>query len=194
MKENGKTVKLTAKAISGMQMEIPMRANGLQTKLTVKVYICMLTELDTSASGRTTYNMEKDRRLGLMVPVFKAIMWMEKSMARGFTNGRTVLASAEDGQKIRLMVLEFINGLTAVDLRVNGKIIICTDEAITLGLMVEATKGNILTIKSMDKASIIGQMAVNIMDSGRMVGNMDRGCIEMLMGLLRPEFGKKANE
>jgi hypothetical protein len=41
MKENGKTVKLTAKVISGMQMEMFMKDNGKRTKRTATVFMYM---------------------------------------------------------------------------------------------------------------------------------------------------------
>jgi hypothetical protein len=193
MKGSGKTVKRMEKAISGTQMEILMKANGWQIKLMVKVCIYMLMERDTLVFGRMMFSTERGRKPGLTDQVFRETMSMVKSMAREFINGLTALVLVEDGLKIKSMVLVFISGLTVVDLRVTGKITTCTDEAIILGLTVEATKGSILMIKNMARVSTPGQMVDNIMVNGYMVDSMDKGCTDMLMELQRLASGRKAN-
>lgn len=61
------------------------------------------------------------------------------------------------------------------------------------GKMVENIKANINMIKSMVQENILGQMAEDIMDNGKIVRDMDKVKLYMLMALKNQAFGKTIN-
>lgn len=73
-------------------------------------------------------------------------------------SGQTALNIMESGLIIRLKVKEYILGLTAEDMMVNGKKIICMDMECTPGQMVVDTKEIMKMIKRMVKVLTSGQM------------------------------------
>ena len=87
----------------------------------------------------------------------------------------------------------FIPGLMVADLRENGKTTKCMEEEFLLGLMEDATKGNISMIKSRVQVSLLGQTVENMMANGTMANNMVSVHITLVRTKLRRVNGKMGN-
>jgi len=92
-------------------------------------------------------------------------------MEEDSTPGKMARNTMETGITIRFMAVVHISGSMVESTPVNGSTTICTDTVYTLGKMVGVTKASTLRTESMDMASISGQMAANMMDSGKMAGS-----------------------
>lgn len=64
----------------------------------------------TKENGKTTYNMVRVLRPGLMAPGMKVTMDMAESMALEHTNGMMGLSTAENGMRIRYLDWVFTLG------------------------------------------------------------------------------------
>jgi hypothetical protein len=72
--------------------------------------------------------------------------------------------------------------------------IICTDRESILGKMVGNMMETIIWIRSMGSGYISGQMEGSMRECGKMVNNMERVDIRLLMVNQEEDFGKMAKE
>lgn len=111
-------------------------------------------------------------------------------MERENTYGMINLSMMDNGQKIRLMDQEFINGQMEDNILDNGRIIICMEEGFTHGKMGEDMKVSTITIGSMEMVNILGLMEESILVNGLMENNMAREYIGKQMGRKKEVFGR----
>jgi hypothetical protein len=71
-------------------------------------------------TGRKINSMEKDWKPGQMVQATKEIMLKEKNMVKVLLHGQTEVHIMDNLTKIILKAMEYINGQTNVDMKVNG--------------------------------------------------------------------------
>lgn len=99
-----------------------MMGSGLMIKLTDTVCISMLMEHSMKESGKMIFNTAKELKLGLMGLDMRETMHSEESMELDHISGMMDHNILEIGMKTRLVVLVFILGLMAVNMKENGRI------------------------------------------------------------------------
>ncbi len=115
-------------------------------------------------------------------------------MARASTLGMMVLCTMDTGMKTRSMVLVSIHGLTAEDMKENGKTITCTEKDITPGRMVEGMRESMKTTGSRDSEPILGLMEDNTLAIGKTGNSMVKALTDSLTEPLRRGSGKMVEE
>ena len=140
----------------------------------VMVYILIWTELDTLVCGKKTSNMEKERKLGLMVLCMKETMYMERNKELEIFSGLMVQFIMANSSTIILKVQVNIVGLMVEATMENGVTIRCTVKVFSSGQMVGNTKVTTWKIKNKDLEYFIGQMEETILDNGQMESSMVR--------------------
>lgn len=147
-------------------METCLKANGLTIKLMVKEHIFIWTEQSTLVNGLKINNTDMVLKLGQIVHVMKVIMNMERSTGPVHSSGLILLCSLGSFITIIFMEKVFICGVTVENMRVNGKIIKCTEKEVSLGAMEECTWASMLMTKRMGMVNSNGQMVEVIRGTG----------------------------
>ena len=166
-------IALTAKASSYTSMAMFMMVFGQTTKQTVQVPTNMSMVLCTKVNGKTTYNMARVLRPGLIKAAMKVNMLLAESMESEVTNGMTEVSTLVIGVKIRLVELASTLGWMGEGMKASGWITTWKALASTSGMTEECIKVNTRMIKSTDTECILGQMVVAMKDIGLEVSSMD---------------------
>jgi hypothetical protein len=149
-KDGGKTIKPMVEADLYMQSVIFMRENGLMIRLKAMVNICTWMVPLTRVSGKMTNNMGRELRHGLMEQFMMAFTKKARKMERAISSGEMGHSTRANSRTTILKDMEFISGMIRENLKVNGKIIKC-----------------------MEEATLLGQMGVSIMEITQMIKSMD---------------------
>lgn len=102
----------------------------------------------------------------------RVITPMAENMELAPISGVMVVNTLEIGEKIKLVVLEFIHGLMVDVTRANGLKIIWKAWATMFGTMDDSTTDNIKMIKNMVSECILGSMVAFMKDIGSEANNM----------------------
>ena len=124
-------------------------------------------------NGRMMFNMDTEKKDGLMDRVIKDRIIRVQSTGSDCTNGRMVLNTTVIGITMLLKESEFIHGSMVESIEENGKTLICTVLALINGQMEECLLENMITIKSTVTVSTLGQMIENTEDGGKRENKMD---------------------
>ena len=127
------------------------------------------------------FKMDMVKRHELMDPLIKDYTQKEKNMEKGFIIGQMVPAMMVFGKKIKFVDLVHTLGLTAENIKENGKIIICMDLEFTHGMMEGNMKVRILMIRNMVMVFMYGQIKDNLKDNGKKEDNMGMENIKSLL-------------
>lgn len=151
-----------------MPMEISILVNGKMIKLMALVTTPTLMAPSMRESGSKINNTAKAERSGQMVLSMKVNIKLAKKMVMENFYGLTTQATKVISRIIISMVKEHTNGLTVDNTPVIGKSTRCMAQVFSLGLMEDAMKETITTIRNKVKASLHGLMVESTMASGRM--------------------------
>ena len=157
-RDSGKIIELMARANLLILMATFMTVIGLMIKPTDMVSIIISMEPCTKDSGETIFNMVREKNHGQINQSMKVNTWQERSMVLAFTLGTMDLDTQVNGMKTKSRDLVPTVGLTVVNIKENGLIIIWMVWASTHGLMEDATWVNIRMIRSTDTVSTNGLM------------------------------------
>lgn len=94
---SGRTIKLTEKAHSGMQMEIFTRVSFVTINQMATAYSIAQMAQSMKACGSMISSMGQDRHTGQMVPAILDTIWRADAMALALTSGRMETHIAANG-------------------------------------------------------------------------------------------------
>jgi hypothetical protein len=121
---------------------------------------------DMKDNGRTTFNMDKARKLGLMDRYMKDNTMQGKNMDLVYTVGMMGADTKVSGMKTKFEVLEHTPGLTEDAIKVNGSIITWKEWVSTHGKTEGDMRDNIRMIKNTDMGYTHGLIIECIKECG----------------------------
>lgn len=124
----------------------------------------------------------------------KEITNMERSMAQVHSNGLTTRNTLVSSTTITFTAREFILGVMAGGMKVNGRTIRCTEKVHSLGLMGGNMWESTVMIKSKAMESSFGLMAGPIREIGTMGNNMEKVSMLLHKVLKSMESGRRERE
>ena len=131
----GKTTRQMAKAHFIIWMEINTTVTGLMTKLMGTAGIHIQTVILMKVSGKMMCKMEKEKKLGSMVPSFKEIIKWVRNTALAIINGLTNPNIKAIGKWGAFLEKDSIPGLTGDLMMAIGKKIACMGKELMSGRM-----------------------------------------------------------
>lgn len=157
-RDSGKIIELMARANLLILMATFMTVTGLMIKPTDMVSIIISMEPCTKDSGETIFNMEREKNHGQINQSMRVNIWQERSMVLVFTLGTMDLDTLVNGMKIKSRDSVPTVGLTVVNIKESGLIIIWMVWVYTHGPMEDATWENTRMTRSMDTVYTNGLM------------------------------------
>ena len=173
-------------------MERSIRESGLMAIWREKVFFSGKMAPPTQDNGSITCSMATDTKSGPMELSTRATSVEEKKKVMAswiFQMAPFIRASSKT---IQLRATGILAGLMGGSMKVSGRIIEFMGRAITSGLMVDATMGNISMGKRKVLESLSGLMAEFIEDSGRVGSKMAEESLFREMEWKRLESGVMA--
>ena len=190
IKVNGWRIEPRARGLSGMLMEIYLKASSKMTSQMDMAFTLARTKQNTTACGLTISNTAKVRQSGPMAQ--PTLVTTNKGKNTGWepTSGPRETHIVGNGKITRSMALAFTSGVMDAGMRGTGETISCMDRESTLGQMAGSLMASTKMIRKMEKEAFSGRMAVSTMVDGSMAGSMAKARLNRLMESRRRAFGR----
>jgi len=163
IKENGKIIKLKEKVHLPIRTETIIKENGAKIKQKGMEYSFIRNQVRGFKDfGKMICNMAQVYRLMLMGISIKGCSKMAKETERELIIIQQDRFTKEIGITDEFKAMGFVYGLTAKNIRVNGRIIKNMGKVNIFGLMVDSIKETIEVIRNMHLGLILGLTVENI--------------------------------
>ena len=117
-----------------------MKVAGLMIKLKDMEYISTLMAQGTKVNGGQTSNMDKERNAGLIMPLTKESISLDRNTVKVSLDGQMVLHMRDSSSTTISKASEHISGLMAESFKGCGKLTRCMDLEFLLGLTGDAMR------------------------------------------------------